>query len=104
MQVLVPEQSPLPLQVEKQTLASLHLKGAQLIVLGVWHAPLPSQVDCGVKVPLAATQLDALHTVPSAHRRQAPLPSHIPSFMQVDIASALQLPCIGSGALPSLAG
>ena len=58
------------------------------VVAAVWHVPAPSHVLAGVcVVPLhiAAPQL-----VPTAHRRHAPSPSHMPSRPQLLLASGLQ--------------
>jgi len=65
------------------------------VVLTVWHVPVPSHVRAGVcVVPLhdSTPQL-----VPTAHRRHAPRPSHMPSRPQLSVDSGLQSL---SGSLP----
>ena len=52
------------------------------------QTPAPSQVLAALSVPLA--QPAAWQVVPAACLRQAPAPSHMPSFPQVDAASASQ--------------
>jgi hypothetical protein len=53
-----------------------------LVAVAVPHVPAPSQVRAGVNVVPA--QVDAAQVVPLAYRRQAPLPSQVPSVPQVD--------------------
>jgi hypothetical protein len=63
------------------------------------QVPLPSQVREEVSVP--PVHAAAAHDVPAACRRQAPLPSHMPSRPQVDAASAAHSL---RGSVPALAG
>jgi hypothetical protein len=48
----------------------------------VWQVPVPLQVRGDVNV--VPVQVEAAQVLPSAYRRQAPLPSHMPSVPQVD--------------------
>ena len=48
------------------------------------------------------SQVDAAQTVLRGHSWQEPLPSHIPSLPQADIAVAVQLPWPLCGAAPAL--
>jgi hypothetical protein len=53
------------------------LYGVQSIDFGATHAPWPSHAEPGAR--LAPLQAGALHWVPAGQRRQAPLPSQVPS-------------------------
>jgi hypothetical protein len=64
-------------------LAPLHMKGAQLSVVGCWQVPLPSQVRPVVSVEPVPGQEGGWQEVPPAYLRQAPLPSQNPSWPQV---------------------
>jgi hypothetical protein len=64
-------------------LAPLHMKGAQLSVVGCRQVPLPSQVRPVVSVEPLAGQEGGAQEVPPAYWRQAPLPSQKPSCPQL---------------------
>ena len=61
------------------------------------QTPAPLHVRCGVSVE--PTQVAAAHCVPSAQYRQAPPPSHMPSYPQVVAAVAMHW-LAGVGAMP----
>lgn len=68
-----------------------------MVALGAVHMPLPSQVDGGVATLPA--QAPAAHTVPAGYLRQAPLPSHLPSVLQVVAAATAHI--MRGSALPA---
>jgi hypothetical protein len=76
-----------------------HMYAPQDTSLTVWQVPEPLQVLAGVRVD--PVQVSAPHTVPVAHRRQAPAPSHMPSRPQVDCDWDAQSP---SGSEPPVIG
>lgn len=70
------EQSRSLVHAALQTLPP-HWNGKQELAAGVTHAPLPSQVEPGVKVVVPGKQLEPAHAVPCAYFWQAP-PWHLP--------------------------
>jgi hypothetical protein len=82
VQTLGATQSVSAVQVTRQLPLGPQLYAPQLVAVAVPHVPAPSQVRAGVnEVPV---QVDAAQVVPLAYRRQAPLPSQVPSVPQVD--------------------
>ena len=77
-----------------------HMYGSQGMVLaGALHVPVPLQVLGGVYV---ATEHDwPTQIVPAEYNRQAPAPSHMPSFPQVEVASCAHSL---SGSVPAAIG
>lgn len=64
------------------------MKGVQELVAGVTQVPVPLQLDASWSVEVA--QVCAMHWVPLAHLRQAPLPSQKPSRPQLAMLAAAQ--------------
>jgi len=56
--------------------------GAQLDVVAAWQVPVPLQLRAFVNV--VPVHVAAAHCVPALYRRQAPLPLHMPSVLQLD--------------------
>ncbi len=82
VQTLGATQSVSAVQLTRQLPLGPQLYAPQLAAVAVPHVPAPSQVRAGVNdVPV---QVDAAHVVPLAYRRQAPLPSQVPSVPQVE--------------------
>jgi hypothetical protein len=91
-----PGQSASVVQLVRQVaLAGSHRYGAQMTAGPARHAPRPSQTFC----PTTAlpSHEPAAQTVPMARRRQAPAPSHVPSFPQVNATSTGQAPAVRGG-------
>jgi hypothetical protein len=81
VQTLGATQSASAVHVARHVPAPPHLYAPQLVAVAVPHVPVPLQVRAGVNVvPL---HVDAAQVVPIAYRRQAPLPSQVPSLPQV---------------------
>jgi hypothetical protein len=76
---------------------ALQVKGTQLALVTVRHAPAPSHVRAGVSVE--PVQLAATQTVPAAIWRHLPAPSQVPSFPQTLVVVAHWL--AGVGAAPA---
>jgi hypothetical protein len=80
-------QSALVVQMVLQAVGP-QMKGVQELVAGVTQVPVPLQFDASCSVAVA--QLCAMHCVPLAHFRQAPLPSQKPSRPQLAMLAAAQ--------------
>jgi hypothetical protein len=80
-------QSALVAQVVLQALVP-QMKGVQELVAGVTQVPVPLQLDIGCSVEVA--QVCAMHWIPLAHFRHAPLPSQKPSRPQLAMLAAVQ--------------
>jgi len=81
VQTLGATQSASAVHVARHVPLPPHLYAPQPDDVTVPHTPAPLQVRAGVNVvPL---QVDAAQVEPIAYRRQAPLPSHVPSLPQV---------------------
>jgi hypothetical protein len=65
----------------QRLVAGSQVKGGQGSELVSEQLPLPSQAT--MPVTLSPSQVPGLHSVPSTYRRQAPLPSQVPSSRQV---------------------
>jgi hypothetical protein len=79
MQVAGGTQSPSLRQAVKQSLP-LHWKGAQTVACPATQLPCPLQADTARWAAMA--QLSGAHSVPASYSRQAPFPSHLPSWPQ----------------------
>src|SRR6185436_12432665 len=85
-------------QLARQSVpAALHVLGAHDIDAPALQVPRPSHVDSCVFVLPPDGQDAALHTVPAAYLRHAPLPLQVPSPRQLAAPESLQVPA-GSGA------
>ena len=81
LQTLGATQSSSAPHVIRQAPVVPHRYAPQFVAVEVPQVPAPSQVRAGVNVvPL---HVDAAQVVPIAYRRQAPLPSQVPSLPQV---------------------
>ena len=91
-------QSPFPAQVVRQVgVPVLHWYGSHSALVTDRQTPAPLQVRCGVSVE--PTQVAAAHCVPSAQKRQAPAPLHMPSSPQLVAAVPMHW-LAGVGAVP----
>ena len=81
LQVLGDAQSALVVQVVRQAPLP-HANGAQPDESTVWQVPVPLHVRAGVNV--VPEQVAAMQVVPAAYRRQAPVPLHMPSLLQLE--------------------
>jgi hypothetical protein len=82
LQTLGATQSASVVQVPRQVPEVPQLYAPQVPAVTVPHTPAPSHVRAGVNV--VPVQVDAAQVVPFAYRRQAPLPSQVPSVPQVE--------------------
>ena len=65
------------------------------------QTPRPSHLNSGVKASVVGSHLEARQVVPTGYRRQAPFPSHVPSFWQLDGSSVAHALWPVAGAMPA---
>jgi hypothetical protein len=88
LQVLGGAQSALVEQVSRQAPLP-QANGAHGVVVAIWQVPVPLHVRADVSV--VPVHVAATHCVPAAYSRQAPLPLHMPSLLQLAVPRSAQL-------------